>query len=91
MFNSKKSNLKKSKLLLLMMAVVMCMLVIVSCAQNANKINTSYNDDTAITGFKHFDGYQLEQSTIVSRHDLRSAIKEPGEPYINATNVEFQK
>lgn len=62
---------------------------LIGCAQN--QIKTSYNDEGQITGLKHFDNYQLAQSTIVSRHNLRSALDEPGAPYINDTSVEFQK
>lgn len=81
----------KSKLLILLAATLMILfsLVVIGCSQN--QIKTSYNDEGKITGLKHFDNYQLVQSTILSRHNLRSALDEPGAPYINDTSVEFQK
>ena len=82
-----KSN--ANKLVLMALLSILFAFCLIGCAQN--QIKTSYHDEGQITGLKHFDNYQLTQSTIVSRHDLRSAIDEPGAPYINDTSVEFQK
>lgn len=82
---------KFAKTFLVIAAMLLFALAFVACSQNANNIKTSYNDEGQITGLRHFDGYQLVQSTILSRHNLRSANDEPGSPYINDTSVEFQK
>lgn len=87
----KTKSISRLNLVLISLIVLACTVIMISCSQNVNKIKTSYNDNTEIVGLKHFDGYQLAQSTIVSRHNLRSAIDESGAPYINDTSVEFQK
>lgn len=82
------SFINKNKLLFVSILFLLLAIFAVGCSQSGFK--TSYNDEVQITGLRHFDGYQLEQSTIVSRHNLRSALDEPGAPYINDTSVQFQ-
>lgn len=78
-----------NKLVFMMIFSMLFAFCLIGCAQN--QVKTSYNDEAQITGLKHFDNYQLVQSTILSRHNLRSALDEPGAPYISDTSVEFQK
>lgn len=80
---------RKQILIITLLSIIFFPLAVFGCA--SNQIKTSYNDEAKIEGLRHFDNYQLVQSTIVSRHNLRSALDEPGAPYINDTSVEFQK
>lgn len=88
------SNIKYSKTKLLIFFVVCAFsffalsLFLSSCGSAQSQNNFNIQEQSCVSGLKHYDGYTLEQSTIVSRHNLRSAIAEEGDPLHNNTSVE---
>lgn len=68
--------LKKIKFITgsIFIAICICVLcVLTSCASSESPKVSS-----AVSGLQHHEGYTLEQMTVVSRHQIRSALSEHG-------------
>lgn len=68
---------KKSKIIYVSLAIaaLMAILVLSLCACKAA---SSYNDTGEKHGLAHYDGYKLEQTTVLSRHNIRSPLTDGG-------------
>lgn len=83
-------KIKSYIIALIMAALLLCVCFLGACAQN---VQNSSSDDSKIeySGLPHNDNYKLEQMTILSRHDVRASICEPGSMVEKGTPHEWYK
>lgn len=68
-------------------ATLLIVVAVFTSCSNTTKADYSLSSDVA--GLKHYDKYQLTQSTIVSRHNLRSALTSSGSKLDSLTNCQW--
>ncbi|MDO5328935.1 MAG: histidine-type phosphatase [Coriobacteriia bacterium] len=75
---------KKSRLIYISIVVttLVAILVFSLCACQAQ---SSYNDTGEKHGLPHFDGYKLKQTTVLSRHNIRSPLTDGGSTLTKVT------
>lgn len=80
-----KNRVKKASLVIFAILIALVLSIVCGCQQtnlkttisNGKEVQTSYNTQDAPNGMSHFDGYTLNQMTVLSRHNLRSPIQGP--------------
>lgn len=85
MANENKSH---KSIIIVLLIIISVLLIVVSFFCGAKifgkQQNVSYRDET-VTGLQHKDGYKLSQTTVLSRHNIRSPLATEGSPLTKLT------